>query len=72
MQVPPKKKKTPTVVESKKGDVTGADDAPVSVAPPVSQPNAAAARSAEPAATTGGPAMRTRTATAGTEPTTIS
>ncbi|KAL3157665.1 hypothetical protein ABBQ32_012105 [Trebouxia sp. C0010 RCD-2024] len=70
--VPPQKKRTPTVVESKKEDVTGADDAPVSVAQPVSVsvPPPGIATTAEPG---DGPARRTRTATAVTaEPTTIS
>lgn len=74
--MPPKKKRTPTVVESKKEDVTGADDAPVgvaqpvpvSVAPPVTENISGSAGTVS----AGGPAMRTRTATAGTDqPTTI-
>ena len=72
MQVPAKKKGAPTVVESKKEDVTGADDAPVSVAQPaaVSQAPAATGTASGSAGTdsAGGPAMRTRHATAGTEP----
>lgn len=71
VQVPPKKKAAPTVVESKKEDVTGADDAPVSVAQPVavSVPPPVTVAPVEPA---DGPARRTRTATAGTgEQTTI-
>ena len=72
MQVPPKKKRAPTVVESKKEDVTGADDAPVSVAQPapVSQAPLATGAASGSAGTdpAGGPAMRTRHATAGTEP----
>ena len=81
MQVPPKKKGPPTVVESKKEDVTGADDAPVSVAQPVpvSQAPPATGMSQAPPVTgtgsgfagtdpAGGPAMRTCHATAGVEP----
>lgn len=75
VQVPPKKKRTPTVVESKKEDVTGADDAPVSVAQPVSVsvPPPGITTTPEAMALPGdGPARRTRTATAVTaEPTTI-
>lgn len=57
MQVPPKKTRAPTVVESKKEDVTGADDAPVAVPQPapVSVPPPATAATAEPAVQMGGP-----------------
>ena len=71
MQVPAKKKGAPTVVESKKEDVTGADDAPVSVAQPVPVSQAPPATGTSGFAgpdSAGGPAMRTRHATAGTEP----
>lgn len=72
MQVPPKKKGPPTVVESKKEDVTGADDAPVSVAQPVpvsqGPPATEAASGFAGTDPAGGPAMRTRHATAGIEP----
>lgn len=76
IQVPPKKKRAPTAVESKKEDVTGADDAPVAVAQPVpvsvAPPATETMSGSAGTLPAGGPATRARTATAGADqPTTI-